>query len=122
MARSSEGQEENVPTRGRKETNKRMLLADVERALLDALAESPAMQRSLWKLQREGWVLRLFLDCERDAETDSDEDGHRLPGRVRAPAARERGEPDFRIDAADLRFLRSVGIDPTRKRRPRRSR
>ncbi|MBP1643651.1 MAG: hypothetical protein H6Q03_2320, partial [Acidobacteria bacterium] len=26
---------------------------------------------------------------------------------------------EFRIDAADLRFLRSIGIDPTRKRRAR---
>lgn len=108
-----------MPTRGRKELNKRALLADIERALLDALAESPAVHRSLWKLQREGWVLRLLLDCEREPA-----DGAEAPAAaaVAASPARGAGEPAFRIDAEDLRFLRSVGIDPTRKRRPRRSR
>ena len=46
--------------------------------------------------------------------------------RVRAarkpPAGPPPGDPVFRIDADDLRFLRSLGIDPTRKRRARRAR
>jgi hypothetical protein len=120
MARSTQGREATVPTRGRRETSKRALLADVERALLDALAESPAMHRSLWKLQREGWVLRLFLDCERDAEDAPAESLAGSPEQRRRSSARETAAPVFRIDADDLRFLRSVGIDPTRKRRSRR--
>lgn len=109
-----------MPTRGRRETHKRALLADVERALLDALAESPEMHRSLWNLQREGWVLRLYLDCERNGEDPPVETLPRVPGQRRRSDARELPAPVFRIDADDLRFLRSVGIDPTRKRRPRR--
>jgi hypothetical protein len=31
------------------------------------------------------------------------------------------GDPVFRIDGNDLLFLRSIGIDPTRKSRARRS-
>jgi hypothetical protein len=96
-------------------SKKRTLLADVERALLDALAESPAVQRTLWKLQREGWTLRLILDCDREPGADA-----RTADAAGATPARAReGEAEFRIDAADLRFLRSIGIDPTRKRRAR---
>jgi hypothetical protein len=36
------------------------------------------------------------------------------PEPPRAPAA-----PPFRIDGEDLSFLRSIGIDPTRRRRRR---
>jgi hypothetical protein len=121
MARFKKGGEASVPTRGRREINKRALLADVERALLDALAESPAMHRSLWKLQRRGWVLRLFLDCERDAEDAPAESVAGYPEQRRSSGVREIPAPVFRIDADDLRFLRSVGIDPTRRSRSRRS-
>ncbi len=31
-------------------------------------------------------------------------------------------EPEFRIDARDLEFLRSIGIDPTRRLKSRRAR
>ena len=106
---------DTVNARSRMNSKKRSLLADVERALLDALAESPDVQRTLWKLQREGWTLRLFLDCDRYPDPDGET-------AVPASAARARpheSEAEFRIDAADLRFLRSIGIDPTRKRRAR---
>lgn len=104
-------------------SRKRTLLADVERALLEALSESPAVHRTLWKLQREGWTLRLHLDCEREAEDDSEVDstaahGIAAPTRAARQPKREQ-DPEFRIDATDLRFLRSIGIDPTRKRRAR---
>jgi hypothetical protein len=90
------------------DAKKRSLLRDLERALLDAIAESPAVHRTLWKLQRAGYTLQLSLDCERE----SDE----AEARPAAEAA-----PGFRIDATDLAFLRSIGIDPTRKRRARRA-
>lgn len=106
-----------MSTRSRMNSRKKTLLADVERALLEALAESPAVHRTLWKLQREGWTLRLHLDCERDDGTDGGTEAQ-LPAPATRPPRRER-EPEFRIDATDLRFLRSLGIDPTRKRRPR---
>lgn len=89
------------------DARKRSLLRELERALLDAIAESPEVHRRLWKLQREGYTLSLSLDCARADDSA-------------APAPRE-PEPGFRIDAEDLRFLRSIGIDPTRKRRSRRA-
>jgi len=89
------------------DARKRTLLRELERALLDAIAESPEVHRRLWKLQRAGYTLQLSLDCARDDEI--------------AASAPPAAEPGFRIDAEDLAFLRSIGIDPTRKRRARRA-
>ena len=46
--------EKDLDARARMEAKKRNLLRDVERALLDALAESSEVHRTLWRLQREG--------------------------------------------------------------------
>jgi len=90
---------------------RRTLLRELERALLDALAESPEVHRQLDRLRALGLTARLVLDCANDAE-DGDDSGVRVP----VP------EATFRIDGADLAFLRSIGIDPTRRRRSRRRR
>jgi hypothetical protein len=109
-----------VNARARNEAKKRTLLADVERALLEALAESAEMHKVLYRLQRAGWALELHLDCHRANEPE-DAEAVSKPRRPRR-AATERSatpEPAFVIDSGDLRFLRSIGIDPTRKRRRR---
>ena len=79
---------------------KRGLLREVERALLDAISESNEVHRSLSRLQRAGYTLHLFLDCAAERE-----------GSPQAPV--------FRINGQDLKLLRSLGIDPTRKHRRR---
>ena len=48
-----------VNARARNEAKKRNLLADVERALLEALAESAEMHKVLYRLQRAGWPLEV---------------------------------------------------------------
>ena len=93
---------------------RRALLRTLERALYDAIAESADLHRALYEMQREGLQVRLSIACEPDAAPPSS-----------PPAAPPRPEPartapTFRIDCDDLRFLRSIGIDPTRARRSRR--
>ena len=106
--------------RARNEAKKRTLLADVERALLEALAESAEMHRVLYRLQRAGWALELHLDCHRvDASADDESSAKRTRNRRAAAERSAPPEPAFVIDSGDLRFLRSIGIDPTRKRRRR---
>ncbi len=103
-----------MDTRSQLEAKKRTLLSRVEQALLDALAESPEVHRSIWRLQRAGFTLRLSIEChESAAESSSDLPPAEAPISAPAPVA-------FRIDADDLGFLRSIGIDPTRRPRPRR--
>jgi hypothetical protein len=111
--------ESELDARARMEAKRRTLLADIERALLDALADSPDVHRALWRLQREGWTLHVSIDCARDAGAARSVPAPRATAR-RDPEANER-QPPFRIDADDLRFLRALGIDPTRRARRRRT-
>jgi len=89
---------------------RRSLLRTIERALYEALSESSEIHRAIWELQRDGVEIELTLSC---SPTASRPRQRQLPAQSATP-------PGFRIDGEDLRFLRSVGIDPTRSRRSRR--
>lgn len=90
----------------------RNLLAELSRSLYEALAESPEVGRKLDKIRQEGYSVYLLVDGNRRGESKA----------LTPPAlpARDR-EPEFRIDLQDLQFLRSIGIDPTRRLKRRRS-
>lgn len=92
---------------------RRALLRTLEKALYDAIAESEELHRALWEMQREGLQARLTIGCEPGATADP------APSKPK-PRDERRPGPSFRIDSDDLRFLRSIGIDPTRSRRSRR--
>ena len=89
------------------------MLRDLRRALSDAISESPDVSRTLRRIREEGYSLYLLVDCKREMLGDDDP----LP-----VASRRRGERDpvFQINGPDLHFLRSIGIDPTRRSRRRR--
>jgi len=92
------------------------MLRDLGRALSDAIAESSDVNQALRRIHEEGYSLFIFLDRrERDGE------GNAGDGVATVPKALPRGEPVFRIHGGDLSFLRSIGIDPTRRVRNRRS-
>ncbi len=89
------------------------MLRDLRRALSDAISESPDVSRTLRRIRDEGYSLYLLVDCKREALGEDDD---ALPV---ASRRRER-EPVFQINSPDLHFLRSIGIDPTRRTRRRR--
>jgi hypothetical protein len=99
-------------SRAKIEAKKRTLLRELERTLLDALSGSAEFHRSVWELQRAGFSLRFSIECDEREGLDREEAPRRRP----EPSARE---ATFRIDAGDLGFLRSIGIDPTRGPRSR---
>ena len=69
--------------------------------------------RTLRKIREEGYSLYLLVDCKRDLSE--------LEPLTFTTAPRlTSGEPTFQIDIRDLSFLRSIGIDPTRRLRRRR--
>lgn len=90
------------------------MLRDLRRALSDAISESQDVNRTLRKFREEGYALYLLVDCKRESAEEP----------LALTAARfgsESGEPVFQIDGRDLFFLRSIGIDPTRRLRRRRT-
>ncbi len=85
------------------------MLSELRRALYDAIAESEDVHATWRTLREEGYALSLTVDCKREEEDDD-------PQPIAATSAR----PSFQINGDDLSFLRSIGIDPTRKIRRRR--
>jgi len=120
------------------------LLRELERALLEALAESAEAHRTLERMHDEGLTLQIYLDCRsaRERSSEAPLEPARVPAaaapvsaralaratgragdrRPRAPRKSAPVEPAplFRINTADLAMLRALGIDPTRKGRGRR--
>jgi hypothetical protein len=90
------------------------MLRDLRRALSEAISESSEVSRTLRKIKEEGYSLYLLVDCKREA---NELEAVSAPTMPKSPA----GEPLFQIDGRDLSFLKSIGIDPTRRLRRRRA-
>ena len=129
------------------DTRLRRKLRDFGRALSEAISDSTEATRRLNELRDEGYSLYLLLDGSgedagdegAEARQSSGSGGRRqvsrsgatasqalarsprrLPAPRDAPAAGE-CDPSFRINGEDLALLRSLGIDPTRTVRRRKS-
>jgi len=94
--------------------NERMkqLVEELRGAVSQALGDSLEVDQALRSIRQEGWSLYLVVDRKRGEET--------LEAYEIATDAPVKGEAVFRIDTTDLNFLRSIGIDPTRRTRRRR--
>ena len=89
------------------------LLIVLRGALVRVLSDSSEAGRTVREIERQGWSLYLVVDQQEDEGS-----GAALELTVKkAPAE----VPVFKIDGQDLTFLRSIGIDPTRSLRKRRS-
>jgi hypothetical protein len=99
------------------------MLRDFRRALSEAIAESSDVHQALRRLQEEGYGLIILLDRHGGPSSGAAEP----PANERAlPPAIRGGQddlppdpPTFRINGSDLSFLKSIGIDPTRRVRGR---
>jgi hypothetical protein len=89
-------------------------LQELERVLVEALSGSAEAALALHQLQQRGYSLYLAVDC------DGDDVEEPKPLGLPEPRRASRSEPTFKIDSRDLSFLRSIGIDPTRRLRRRR--
>lgn len=94
------------------------MLRELRRALSEAISDSAEVNRTLRKIREEGYALYLLVDCKRESLDEE-------PLSLTTPRFRSgrsgSGEPVFQIDGRDLSFLRSIGIDPTRRLRRRRT-
>jgi hypothetical protein len=89
------------------------LLLALRGALSQALSSSSEANRAVREIRREGWSLYLVVDQQKDNGSGAALELTAKPSAEQAPV--------FKIDGEDLSFLRSIGIDPTRSLRRRRS-
>jgi hypothetical protein len=89
------------------------MLSDFRRALYEAISDSNDVHRTWRQLREEGYSLYLLVDCKRQ------EGQPQLEAADRAKLALAPQEPVFQINGPDLSFLKSIGIDPTRRNRRR---
>lgn len=119
----------------------REMLKELGQAINESISGSDRVHDSLQKIRDEGYNLYMVLDAKvgvnrRDrSRAENAREGSRAPRSSRRSLALVRREDEderdesvsseeraaFRINLRDLRFLRSVGIDPTRKVRARRA-
>ena len=99
----------------------RQMLKELGQAINESISGSGRVHDSIQRIRDEGYNLYMVLDAKVGVKREG-----RGGSRGRSSAARETGSHSeeraaFRINVKDLRFLKSVGIDPTRKVRNRRT-
>ena len=103
------------------------MLKDLRRALSDAISDSSEVSRTLRRIREEGYSLYLLVDCKRESSDAeplalSPARSTRATRTTRAvQATTSVADPCFQINGRDLSFLKSIGIDPTRRLRRRRT-
>lgn len=98
------------------------MLKELGQAINESISGSGRVHESIQKIRDEGYNLYMVLDAKVGVNRRETRGGSRTRSSSRAGEASSSGEERaaFRINVKDLRFLRSVGIDPTRKVRNRR--
>jgi hypothetical protein len=84
------------------------MLSEFRKALYEAISDSNDVHRTWRQLREEGYSLYLLVDCKK-------QDGQEQVERGKLPMPQQ--EPVFQINGPDLSFLKSIGIDPIRRRR-----
>jgi hypothetical protein len=101
----------------------REMLKELGQAINESISGSGRVHDSIQKIRDEGYNLYMVLDAK--VGVNKREAKARGTRRTSVePEAVERSSGDraaFRINLKDLRFLKSLGIDPTRKVRTRRA-
>jgi hypothetical protein len=102
----------------------REMLKELGQAINESISGSGRVHDSIQRIRDEGYNLYMVLDAKVGVN-------RRESGRGDRRSAGDDAEPEelevagnratFRINVKDLRFLKSVGIDPTRKVRVRRT-
>jgi hypothetical protein len=100
----------------------RQMLKDLGQAINESISGSGRVHESIQRIREEGYNLYMVLDAKVGVNR------REARGNRRSVAVSDSGEEEtlapseraaFRINIKDLRFLKSVGIDPTRKVRRR---
>ncbi len=100
----------------------REMLKELGQAINESISGSGRVHESIQRIRSEGYNLYMVLDAKVGVNRRESRRSRRPASSLPARAAEGEGTPErasFRINVKDLRFLKSVGIDPTRKVRRR---
>jgi hypothetical protein len=99
----------------------RQMLKELGQAINESISGSGRVHESIRRIRDEGYNLYMVLDAKVGVNRKASP--RRRSSNVSEIPERSLSEERaaFRIDVSDLRFLKSLGIDPTRKVRVRRS-
>ena len=103
----------------------REMLKELGQAINESISGSGRVHDSIQRIRDEGYNLYMVLDAKVGVNKNEPRlarTGRRAVAAVDEEPEEERGQGSraaFRINLKDLRFLKSVGIDPTRKVRNR---
>jgi hypothetical protein len=97
------------------------MLKELGQAINESISGSGRVHDSIQRIRDEGYNLYMVLDAKVGVNRHESRSARArsAASRVQESAVGERAA--FRINVKDLRFLKSVGIDPTRKVRNRRT-
>ncbi len=102
----------------------REMLKELGQAINESISGSGRVHDSIQRIREEGYNLYMVLDAKVGVNRRGSGNGARRGAAGAEPDADDLEETTdratFRINVKDLRFLKSVGIDPTRKVRVRR--
>jgi len=100
----------------------REMLKELGQAINESISGSGRVHDSIQRIRDEGYNLYMVLDAKVGVNKRESRSGRRRLAAVSSdPGAESSVErAAFRINVKDLGFLKSVGIDPTRKLRSRR--
>ncbi len=99
----------------------REMLKELGQAINESISGSGRVHESIQRIRDEGYNLYMVLDAKVGVKKES-RSGRGRKGVVREEPQEGRGSEEraaFRINLKDLRLLKSLGIDPTRKVRNR---
>ena len=102
----------------------RAMLKELGQAINESISGSGRVHESIQRIREEGYNLYMVLDAKvgvnrREARLTRVRRGSAKVEEAEDAPASEGGRAAFRINLKDLRILKSLGIDPTRKVRNR---
>jgi hypothetical protein len=99
----------------------REMLKELGQAINESISGSGRVHDSIQRIREEGYNLYMVLDAKVGVNRRESVRGARRAIGDAEPEDGGTERASFRINVKDLRFLKSVGIDPTRKVRARRA-
>ena len=97
----------------------REMLKELGQAINESISGSGRVHESIQRIRDEGYNLYMVLDAKVGVDKREGRSSRGRSSRSASGTAATSERAEFRINVKDLRILKSLGIDPTRKVRAR---